>query len=345
MFPAVPALDARAHHSEAQSCRRRSAPSHLFLTQPKGNGAILFSMRGTPRGPELSKIGTFEDRDESQLLTLTLNAALQGGTGALTKVHRCSASLPGPLRRAITDIAGEIKDANGDAPRAQAARRTARAVTESLGQRNAAAFSLFSATDCGSCPNCGCTVDEDCAKCAVCDSSPRGRGCEDCSGVGVTPRTAFVLHRQLKDLADKTYLAAYDPDFWEYSVPVSAGAQSNWFLLHCARAYDDLAADLLAGGIPEPHCLAESVLFGHAVNSIGGFSIESVCADEVYQTLPASRFDYDWEFLANESGLLDVSDRAHDFLEADVAEEDLWDEWFKPYTDVEPRDTTHGFRC
>ncbi|MFE1519659.1 hypothetical protein ACFW9I_23030 [[Kitasatospora] papulosa] len=324
----------------------RSAPSHLFfLTQPKGNGAILFSMRGTPRGPELSKIGTFEDRDESQLLTLTLNAALQGGTGALTKVHRCSASLPGPLRRAITDIAGEIKDANGDAPRAQAARRTARAVTESLGQRNAAAFSLFSATDCGSCPNCGCTVDEDCAKCAVCDSSPRGRGCVDCSGVGVTPRTAFVLHRQLKDLADKTYLAAYDPDFWEYSVPVSAGAQSNWFLLHCARAYDDLAADLLAGGIPEPHCLAESVLFGHAVNSIGGFSIESVCADEVYQTLPASRFDYDWEFLANESGLLDVSDRAHDFLEADVAEEDLWDEWFKPYTDVEPRDTTHGFRC
>jgi hypothetical protein len=111
----------------------RSAPSHpFFLTQPKGNGAILFSMRGTPRGPELSKIGTFEDRDESQLLTLTLNAALQGGTGALAKVHRCSASLPGPLRRAITDSAEEIEDANGDAPRAQAARRTARAVTESL---------------------------------------------------------------------------------------------------------------------------------------------------------------------------------------------------------------------
>ncbi|MEV0956983.1 hypothetical protein AB0I97_14025 [Streptomyces sp. NPDC049951] len=324
----------------------RSAPSHLFfLTQPKGNGAILFSMRGTPRGPELSKIGTFEDRDESQLLTLTLNAALQGGTGALAKIHRCSASLPGPLRRAITDIAEEVEDANGDAPRAQAARRTARAVMESLGQRNAAAFSLFSATDCGSCANCGCTVDEDCAKCAVCDSSPRGRGCEDCSGVGVTPRTAFVLHRQLRDLADKTYLAAYDPDFWEDSVPVSAEAQSNWFLLHCARAYDDLAADLLAGGIPVPHCLAESVLFGHAVNSIGGFNIESVCADEVYQTLPASRFDHDWEFLANESGLLDVSERAHDFLETDVAEEDLWDEWFKPYTDVEPRSTTHGFRC
>lgn len=127
---------------------------------------------------------------------------------------------------------------------------------------------------------------------------PGGRGCGDCGGVGVTPRTAFVLHRQLKDLADKTYLAA--------------------------------------------RCLAESVLLGHAVSGVGGFSIESVCADEVYQTLPASRFDYDWEFLANESGLLDVSDRAHDFLEADVAEDDLWDEWFKPYTDVEPRGTTPG---
>ncbi|MGZ0201591.1 hypothetical protein ACNFR7_15545 [Streptomyces sp. RM1] len=78
------------------------------------------------------------------------------------------------------------------------------------------------------------------------------------------------------------------------------------------------------------------------MDSIGGLSIESVHAAEVYQILPASRFDYDWEFLANESGLLDVSDRAHDFLEADVAEEDLWDEWFKPYTDVEPRATTRG---
>ncbi|MFF7971168.1 hypothetical protein [Streptomyces sp. NPDC007905] len=81
------------------------------------------------------------------------------------------------------------------------------------------------------------------------------------------------------------------------------------------------------------------------MEGIGGFHIESVHGDEVYQTLPASRFDYDGEFLANESGLLDVSDRAHDFLEADVAEEDLWDERFKPYTDVEPRDMTRGFRC
>ncbi|RPE38854.1 hypothetical protein EDD90_1787 [Streptomyces sp. Ag109_O5-1] len=323
-----------------------SAPPHLFfLTQPKGNGAILFSMRGTLRGPELSKIGTFEDHDESQLLAATLNAALQGGAGALAKVHGCSASLPGPLRKAITDIADEIEDTHRDAPRARAARRAARAVTENLGQLNAAVFSLFSASHCGSCLSCGCNVAEDCAKCAVCGSSPRGRGCGDCGGVGVTPRTAFVLHRQLRDLADKTYRAAYDPDFWEHSVPVSAGTQSDWFLLHCARAYDDLAADLLAGGIPEPRCLAESVLFGYAVDGIGGFSIESVHADEVYQTLPTSRFDYDWEFLANESGLLDVSDRAHDFLEADVAEEDLWDEWFKPYTDVEARDTNRGFCC
>jgi hypothetical protein len=299
-------------------------------------------MRGTPRGPELSKVGTFDNHDESQLLAAALNGVLQGGAGALAKVHRCSASLPGPLRKAITDIAEEIENAHREAPRARAARRVTRAVAENLEQPNVAVFSLFSTTDCGSCRSCGCTADEDCSKCPDC--GVKGRGCGDCGGVGVTPRTAFVLHRQLKGLADKTYFAAYDPNFWEHSVPVSAGTQSDWFLLHCARAYDALAADLLAGGIPEPRCLAESVLLGYAVDNIGGFSIESVYADEVYQTIPASRFDYDWEFLANQSGLLDVSDRAHDFLEADVVEEDLWDEWFKPYTNVEARDTTRGFR-
>ncbi|WP_328563266.1 hypothetical protein [Streptomyces coelicoflavus] len=300
-------------------------------------------MRGTPRGPELSRIGTFEDRDEAQLLAATLNAALQGGTGALAKIHRCSASLPGPLRKAVTDLGEEIEDVHRDAPRARAAHRAARAVTENSGP-NTAVFSLFNTTNCGSCRSCGCTADEDCAKCAVCDSSPRGRGCGDCGRVGVTPRTAFVLHRRLRDLADKTYLAAYDSDFWEHSVPVSAETQSDWFLLHCARAYDDLAADLLAGGIPEPRCLAESVLLSHAVEGIGGFSIELLHADKIYQTIPASRFDYDWEFLANKSRLLDVSDRAHDFREADVVEEDLWDEWFTPYSNVKPRDDTRELR-
>ncbi|MGW2702849.1 hypothetical protein [Streptomyces sp. NPDC001340] len=120
---------------------------------------------------------------------------------------------------------------------------------------------------------------------AVARSGPRER-------VATGGRSAaVVLHRQLRDLADKTYRAACDPDFREHSVPVSAGTQTGWFLLHCARAYDDLAADLLAGGIPEPRCLAESVLFGYVVDGIGGFSIESVHTDEVYQTLPASRFD------------------------------------------------------
>lgn len=322
---------------------KNPAPSHLFfLTQPKGDGAMLFSMRATPHGPELSKIGTFDNRDESHLLAATFNAALQGGARALAQVHRCSASLPGPLRKAITDVAEEIEDAHRDAPRARAARRAARAVTENLGQPNVAMFSLFSTTVCGSCGSCGCTADEDCSKCPYC--GVKGRDCGDCGGVGVTPRTAFVLHRQLRDLADKTYLAAHDPDFWEHSIPVSAGTQSDWFLLHCARSYDDLAADLLAGDVPEPRCLAESVLLGYAVDNIGGFSIDSVHADEVYQTLPASRFDHDWPFLANESRLLDVSDRAHEFLEEDAVEEDLWDEWFKLYPGIEPRDKTRGFR-
>lgn len=320
-----------------------TAPSHLhFLTQPKGNGAILFSMRGTPRGPELSKIGTFDNRDEPQLLAAALNGLLQGAAGALARVHRCSASLPGPLRKAITDIAEEIEDAHGDVPRARAVCKVTRAVAESLEQPNVALFSTFRTTACGDCPDCGCTADEDCAQCSVCGR--KGHHCENCGTVDVTPRAAYVLHRELRDLADKTYLAAHDSDFWEDSVPVSAATQSNWFLLHCARAYDDLAADLLAGSIPVPRCLAESVLLAYAVPSIGGRRAESVSTDDAYQTLPSSRFDKDWEFAVYGSGVLEVEDRAYELLEVDAVEEDLWDEWFKPYPGVEPRDETRGFR-
>ncbi|MFC5958380.1 hypothetical protein ACFP51_29230 [Streptomyces pratens] len=322
---------------------KNSSPSHLyFLTQPKGDGAMLFSMQATPHGPELAKIGTFDSRAESHLLAAALNAALQGGTGALDEVHRCSASLSGPLRKAIIDVVEEIEDAHRDAPRAQAARKVSRAVTENLEQPNVAMLSLFSATSCGNCLACGCAADEDCMKCPVCGVD--GRGCENCGTVEVTPRAAFVLHRELRDLADRTYLAAHQSDFWEHSVPASAGTQSDWFLLHCARAYDDLAADLLAGGIPEPRCLAESVLLGYAVPSIGGPRAESVHTDEACQALPSSRFDKDWEFPVYMSEVLDVGDRAYEFLEADVLEEDLWDEWFKPYPGIEPRDRTRGFR-
>ncbi|MFI5797377.1 hypothetical protein [Streptomyces sp. NPDC051677] len=311
------------------------------MTQPKGDGAVLFSMRGTPRGPELSKIGTFDNRDAPQLLAAALNAALQGGASALSKVYQCSASLSGPLRKRITDLAGEIEETYRDAPRSQAARKTARAVTENLERPYVALFSLFSTTACGNCPDCVCAADEDCAKCSVC--GPDGRGCENCGTVGVTPRTSFVLHHVLRDLADRTYFTVRS-NFWEHSVPDSVETQTDWFLLHCARAYDDLAADLLVGQVPEPRCLAESVALGYALSTIGGLRTESIRVDESYWTLPASRFDDDWEFLADGVGVFDVGDRARTFLTSDVIEEDLWDEWFKPYPGIKPRDKTRGFR-
>jgi hypothetical protein len=159
----------------------------------------------------------------------------------------------------------------------------------------------------------------------------------------MTPRNAFVLHHALRDLADRTYFTVRSR-FWEYSVPDSVETQTDWFLLHCARAYDDLAADLLAGQVPEPHCLAESVALGYALSTLGGFRTGSFRGDETYQALPASRFDDDWAFLSDGGGVFDVGDRARAFLTSDVIEEDLWDEWFTPYPGVERRDETRGFR-
>ncbi|MEV6530516.1 hypothetical protein AB0M86_13100 [Streptomyces sp. NPDC051639] len=185
-------------------------------------------------------------------------------------------------------------------------------------------------------------MDNDCAECPVC--GPDGRNCENCGTVEMTPRTAFTLYCALRHLSESTYITVQH-NFWEHSVPDSLETQTDWFLLHCARAYDDLAADLLVGLIPEPRCLAESVVLGYAVSAIGGLATKTHHEDETCQALPASRFDDDWEFLVHESGLFDVGDRARSFLTSDVIDEDLWDEWFKPYPGVEPRDNSRGFRC
>ncbi|MCE7081760.1 hypothetical protein [Streptomyces sp. ST2-7A] len=318
-----------------------STPSYFyFLNQAKGDGAMLFGMVTTPRGPELSKIGTFKNHAESHMLAAALNAALQGETGVLLKVRRRLRSLSGPLGKAIADIADVIEDTHRNVSQARADHKTARAITENLEQPNTALFSLFHTTACGECEDCGCVVDDDCSKCPTC--GPDGRGCGNCGTVEVTPRTAFALHHGLRSLADRTYVTA-QLGFWEYGVPDSVETQTDWFLLHCARIYDDLAADLLMGGIPTPHCLGESVALGYAMSTLSVEETEFIETDETYQTLPVSRFDNDWEFLA--SDLFSVDDRARMFLKADAIEEDLWEEWFCPYPGIPPRNTNRGFRC
>ncbi|GHH81682.1 hypothetical protein [Streptomyces capitiformicae] len=316
-------------------------PDLFFLPQKKGNGAMLFSIQETSSGPELSKIGTFDTPEEPRLIAAALNAALQGQANALAKVHQCAASLPGPLKKAVIERAEDIEKAlRSGGGSAETARKAARALTETLGRPNLAMLSFFSTTACGDCVECGCAVDEDCAKCLIC--GPDGHGCGECGPVGMTPRNAFVLHHVLRDLSDRTYFTARS-SFWEYSLPDSVETQTDWFLLHCARAYDDLASDLLTGQIPEPRCLAESVALGFALRNIGGLRTESIRADESYRALPASRFDDDWDFLPDAMAF-DVGDRAREFLTSDVIEEDLWDEWFQPYPGVEPRDQDRGFR-
>lgn len=267
---------------------------------------------GTADGPELSKVGTFDNPDEPRPIAAALNAALRGGADALAKVRQCATSLPGPLKKAITERAGGIEKTHRDGGEpTETARKAARALTESLGRPNPAMLSFFSTTACGHCADCGCAVDEDCAKCSVC--GPDGRDCGDCGPVGTTPRNAFVLHRTLRDLADRTYFTVRS-SFREHSVPDSVETRTDWFLLHCARAYDDLAADLLAGQVPEPRCLAESVALGYALSTLDEFRTRSFRSDETYQALPASRFDDDWEFLADGGGVFDVGGRARAFL-------------------------------
>jgi len=318
----------------------KSVPTHrFFLTQRKAKGTVLFSIQEALHGPGLSAIATFDDHDEAQLLAATLNGALLGGVHAEAALRDHAASLLGPLGKAVSDLIREINETHQTASRADAARKGVRSVTENLEQPNIAMFTLFPTTHCGGCPACGCVADEDCANCSVCDAN--GRGCENCGTVEVTPRIAYSLYQKLREYADRVYLTV-SYGFWEDGVPDSVETQSDWFLLHCARAYDDLAADLIAGDIPAPRCLAESVALGYLLPGLGGTPDESYSEDDTYNTLPESRFDSDWEFL--ESGLFAPGNKAREFLTSKVIEEDLWEEWFTPYPGVDPRDKTRGFR-
>ncbi len=316
-------------------------PYRLFLTQHKAKGTVLFSVHETANGATLNAVATFDAPSEAHTVAAALNAALQGGDDAMSWLHRCPSSQEGPRSKAIADLVEDIAARHRDAEGAQTAAKAARTFAANLEHPSFALLSLFPTTACGSCSMCGCTAAEDCSECSVCGHD--GRDCENCGIVEVTPRTAYVLHHEFRQKADRTYLTVRS-GLWEYSVPDSVDSQSDWFLLHCARAYDDLANDLLLGSVPKPHCLGESVALGYTVSDLLGSTLDdSVYEHATYRDLPASRYDNDWEFLA--SGEFSTSDKVKHFLDSDTIEEDLWKDWFTAYPGVEPRDRDRGFRC
>jgi hypothetical protein len=119
----------------------------------------------------------------------------------------------------------------------------------------------------------------------------------------ITPRTAKVLHHCATLLADEVFDEADTrrrPHRLSDSaaLPPIARAQLPTFYRQMARAYDDLAADLAAGRLPQPSCIAEEI----ALNIVIDMASE-VCEQFISDGLiamndvAASAYDFAWDRL------------------------------------------------
>lgn len=181
--------------------------------------------------------------------------------------------------------------------------------------------------------------------------------CDDaCPATHIVPRTADLLFTTLVVLADE----AYD-DVAEFGdEPVGSGDGIEWSLFamlprgtwratadwrrRFARACDDLAADLAAGQLPVPRCLAEHLAIQLAIEDAPDYLPNRDGGDDsvdlAHEGLPVTRWDYDWDGCAR---VLCARRRVIVLVvaEPEAAADDTWFDWFD---DVEPRDPLRGFR-
>jgi hypothetical protein len=184
----------------------------------------------------------------------------------------------------------------------------------------------------------------------------------------MTPRTAAVLWSVAQVLADY----GYDDVEKHGSDPLPE--RTGWYLFdryprltwsqdatwrrRAARAYDDLAADLAAGGWPLPTCPAEELAL-HLILEDAPPTVEDgwTGLDEAaFDSLPGHPDDLDWDAMPDvlfqdtdilhlfEPGL-DGIDDPHDALNTAMAIGDYRPSaWFENFANMQQRDEQRGFR-
>ncbi|MFD9736245.1 hypothetical protein [Umezawaea sp. NPDC059074] len=191
--------------------------------------------------------------------------------------------------------------------------------------------------------------------------------CERCTGFQVTPRTGAVLWSMAGLLADH----AYD-DVIEYGDdPVTAASQWSLFdefpritwgqnaiwRRQAARAFDDLAEDLVAGRWPQPCCAAEEMAL-HLVLRYAGDAVDDGWSglEDDFKALPEHSDDLDWDMLGEvlfqDIDILELFDPSRDGLENPDDEENRYlgmgdytpPAWFTPFDNMSPRDPRRPFR-
>ncbi|MFI5642165.1 hypothetical protein ACIA8H_32795 [Streptomyces goshikiensis] len=156
----------------------------------------------------------------------------------------------------------------------------------------------------------------------------------------LTPRTADLLHTALVVLADQAYDDAqhlgdrslFDAgpaaaEVFDRLSPLTWTAGHRW-RRRMARAFDDLADDLVRGQIPTPACTAEKTALRLALEDVPGH-LEDLCEEDDHHALPRHEDDYDYSLLNWFTAERDARRPAA---------------WFTPYDDCSGRDPRRGFR-
>ncbi|WP_157752047.1 hypothetical protein [Actinoplanes derwentensis] len=192
--------------------------------------------------------------------------------------------------------------------------------------------------------------------------------CEDCSGFQMTPRSAAILWAVAHLHADFAYddvqhfgdaPVSEKDDGWAVfaDYPRITWGQDAVWRRQAARAFDDLAAGLVAGRLPLATCPAEEMAMHLMLRSAQGAAADGWgIPPEKLNLLPEHDDDFDWDLavdvLLQDEDILHLFSEQLDGIEDPESEENQRfrigdyrpEAWFRPFQNATPRDGRRPFR-
>jgi hypothetical protein len=306
-----------------------------FLPMREPGGHRVVAIVDGEDGEVLEAIATFSD----PVSAIALADAL---TGAVLRQDTAKRRIDAVVQRASTDVRATVDAILTASGNGRAGTRTILAAA--LRRPVMAGFNHFPTRGCPpSCEVCAALCLNECHECGTCGE---GR-CATCTTPVITPRTAKVMHHCATLLADEVFDEA-DTRRLAHEVSQSAAlppvarAQGPAFYRRMARAYDDIASDLVTGRRPQPSCIAENIALTTTVDMAS-----EVCDEFINDGLIAmddvatSAHDFTWGTLRD----VLVQDEDHEvyLYSADPAPPGSLDHWFDEVVE-RSRDPARGFR-
>ncbi len=309
----------------------------LPMHTPSKHRVLAVVDRG--EGEVVEAVATFADQAAADALADGLTGALLRQVDAHAHITAALQGAPDSVRSSVTSLLTNLAGSDDEpqlSPVAVALRRPV-----------AAGFDRFPTHGCPPhCPVCTTGCRTGCTDCAACAD-------DDCDICGlppaVTPRTAAVLHHVAGLLADEVYDDAERGQFpgqaaaADMLLPEVVRGQHQHVFRRMARAFDDLAADLTAGRLPLPACMAEEIaldiLIEHA-RDMGDDLIDDRAIK--LDGLPSTAHDYAWDHL--QDVLFQDKDYEGYLYSAAAAGSGDLDHWFEEFNNITPRDPHRGYR-